>query len=416
MKVFTAGATVVSLLTSLATTFIVIWYLGAGRESDLVFAAGTVPGIILQILLGPIGAALTPLLSTCSGEQRRHFEWGLIGLASLCLVPVLLLLWSTAFWWAPLTVPGLSDTTELAGLVRWYVVASLPSVIAMVALPMVQARGRFLAAEISSAVTSMVGLVGTILLLPVIGLTAAPVGVLIRFGLQALFLLVMCSTPVFPHPDRSLLRELWRRHLPLIWGGMLFKTSPFFDRLLCSFLPPGLLTFYQLVIQAFQAFAQVFQRSIVAPFLVELARLFEVGNTSGALSLHRRIARATWWTSSSLYLVGAGLVILMAWSFTIPLIPASVVHELPLVILCFSGLFTAGFLGQLASAWFHACGRTAVPAVVGSVGFIVSTALKAALMPVMGLSGVALGASVGQLGNLLAMERVINSMPPKQTI
>ena len=169
-----------------------------------------------------------------------------------------------------------------------------------------------------------------------------------------------------------------------------------------------MLTFFHLGMQGFQALAQIFQRAVVAPFLCELSRRHETGDLSGARKIYRSVQSRVLAGSASLYITMATLGILWCNAFTVPLIPPAHAGPLPWIALCFLGLYTAGLAGQVAAAWFHACGRTDVPAKVGAIGFVLTTTIKAALLPSMGVFGVALGSSLGQVGNLLAMEWVMS--------
>jgi putative peptidoglycan lipid II flippase len=410
-KALTATATAISLLTSLATTLYVIWYLGASRETDLVLAAGTVPMVAVQVLLGSVGAVMLPILTVHAHDGRNSLEWALLLIGCACSAFVLLLLWLSAPWWAQYTVPGMPSGQELIELVRWYIIASLPNALAMIALPLAQARGHFFVCEVTGALAALCGLAGTMVLLPITGLAALPIGLVIRYMVQAGALMCLCSRPTTPHIEIATLREVTRRYFPLMWSGALFKTSPLFDRFLCSFLPPGMLTFFHLGMQGFQAVAQIFQRAVVAPFLCELARQHETGDLSGARKIYRSVQARVLVGSASLYITMATLGILLCNAFTVPLIPPALAGPLPWIVLCFLGLYTAGLAGQVAAAWFHACGRTDVPAKVGAIGFVLTTTIKAALLPSMGVFGVALGSSLGQVGNLLAMEWVARSIP-----
>src|SRR5680860_285104 len=92
------------------------WYvltqLGPGMETDALFAGMTLPQLVLVVISGSLMHVLVPLLAGEKEDRLRHDAWGFLALVGSVFGLLAVVLYATAPWWIPLTVPGFSDAGQ----------------------------------------------------------------------------------------------------------------------------------------------------------------------------------------------------------------------------------------------------------------------------------------------------------------
>ena len=95
---------------NIVAVFIYQWYilavLGAGSQSDALFASMVLPQLILNVVSGSLSFVLVPMLATIDAHKFNGETSNFLAAFGILFCVVALLLFLTAQYWVPLTVPG----------------------------------------------------------------------------------------------------------------------------------------------------------------------------------------------------------------------------------------------------------------------------------------------------------------------
>jgi len=217
-------------------SFGILWYtvmqLGAGSETDALYAGVTLPIVIAVVLIESLTHVLTPLLSAKSEQERRRYAWPLFLGIGFLFSGISLALFFAAPLLVPLIVPGFSDATKqlTVALTKIQLVGLVGVACYAVLAAFYQARNRFVWAALSVLSCSLAGGLLLVWKLPQIGVTlAAWVQVLIFTG-PAVLLFPGLGRFDQARWDLDLYRELWHRVRPLALGAAYYKTGLVVDR------------------------------------------------------------------------------------------------------------------------------------------------------------------------------------------
>ncbi|EFK08094.1 virulence factor MVIN [delta proteobacterium NaphS2] len=399
-----------SILASLniGTGFLYQWYvftqLGPGMETDALFAGMTVPQVVLAIVTGSLMHVLVPLLAGEDENRLRRDAWGVLALISGLFSLLAVILYLTAPWWVPLTVPGFEPAGKCLTVIltRVQLVGMVFSAVSSVQWAVYHARQHFLWAELTPVLASISGLLLLVWALPHFGVIAAAWIATIRMGLQALFLAPGMGKPVFPDLKNSAVREAWHRIRPLLLGSVYFKTEPLVDRFLLSWATSGSLSLFFLAQRLFGAVNQICNKAIVAPLVPKLSKYHK----SGSKRQFRAMYLKNLWLMIILGL--AGLVILglvgdqlLAFLIGHGNITRENVRDLWWIMIWLGGALVGGMVGQVTSSTFYACGNTVTPTKLGICSYSLYVPSKAVSFFFWGIKGLAISTSVYYLVNLL---------------
>ncbi|MGH6645912.1 murein biosynthesis integral membrane protein MurJ [Aquabacterium sp.] len=387
-------------VANLGLAFLGQWYvltqLGAGIETDALFAGMTVPQLVLMVISGSLMHVLVPLLS---GENDASFAkdaWGFFFLVGGVFGILALTLYAAAPWWVPLTVPGfgpegLALTMELT---RIQLIGMVFSAVNGVQWAAYHAKQQFLVAEIMPMLTSLLAFLALISLLPKYGVAAAAWLGTARITVQTVLLLPGLGKPVWPDLRSPTLNEAWKRIKPLLWGTVYYKTDPLLDRFLLSNSSSGSLSLYHLAQQIYSAGSQIIVKTFAAPLVPILSNL----NKNGQLAQFRQAYRRR-----IIQIAAIGIVVLMILAFAGQFllqvlvgygnISASDVSALWFIMICLGGTFLGGVLGQISSSAFYALGDTATPTRLGMLSYTIYVPIKVLVFYSHGLMGLALSTS-----------------------
>ena len=141
-----------SLLTAwqLLASFGIQWYtiarLGAGSQTDALYAGSTLLQLCSAVVLDQVSVVLVPLLAAREEHERAALAWPLfVGIGSLFAL-VTLLLYGVAPYLVPSMAPGFSDPTAVLAveLARIQLLGLLGAACFTVLSALYQARNRFL--------------------------------------------------------------------------------------------------------------------------------------------------------------------------------------------------------------------------------------------------------------------------------
>lgn len=405
-----------ALLSSanLGITFLFQWYvlvqLGAGVESDALFAGMTVPQLVLAVVSGSLMHVLVPMLAGEDEERLRHDAWALLVLIGVLFGLLAVVLHATASSWVPLTVPGFDDAGKrlTIELTRIQLIGMVFSAVNGVQWAAYHARQRFIWAEFSPLLSGVLAFVALMWALPRFGVTAAAWLLSLRIVLQALLLLPGMGRVVRPNLHGSAIRQTWQRLKPLLLGTAYYKTDLIVDRFLLSTAGSGSLSLYYLAQQIYGAMSQIINKAIVAPLVPVLSTLHKQRNSEAFRSIYRRqlfrIAIAGCLGVLLFAVLGRQILSLLVEYRSISGQDIDLLWRLMLLM---SGQFIIGNIGMIMTSMFYAVGDTRSPTRVGIYAYTFGTFFKIALFYWMGSLGLALGVSIYFLISLLLMQKKI---------
>lgn len=381
--------------------FISQWYvltqLGPGIETDALFAGMTIPQLALVIVSGSLMHVLVPLLSGKEEDELRHDAWGFLVLVGSLFTLLAIVLYLTAPWWVPLSVPGFSETgLELTiRLTRIQLVGMVFSAINGVQWAAYHARQQFLWAEFTPLLVSAFTLLLLIWALPRFGVIAAAWITTLRIGLQTLLLAPGMGYPVHPNLHSFAIQQAWQRIKPLLLGTAYYKTDPMVDRFLLSTEATGSLSLYYFAQQIYSAVNQVINKAITAPLVPVLSRLHQANNMAEFRRAYYRkliqLGLLSFIEFLGLVFVGQSLLKLLIGHGSVT---ASNVIELWWIMIWLGGTFACGALGQISSSSFYAIGDTLTITRLSIYSYTFYIPIKVISFYVYGIAGLALSTSL----------------------
>ncbi|MDQ2855492.1 MAG: virulence factor MviN, partial [Acidobacteriota bacterium] len=183
-----AGA---NILVTLLFQWYVITQLGVGIETDALFAGMAVPQLILMVVSSSLTHVLVPLLATEDSDTFRQNSWGFfLGISGIFTV-LALVLYITATFWVGWLVPGFSKTAQAltVTLTRIQLVSMIFTASMSVLWSVYHAKQRFIWVEVSTLLSSLIALVLLVALLPAYGVIGAALLIVLRTGLQVVWLM-----------------------------------------------------------------------------------------------------------------------------------------------------------------------------------------------------------------------------------
>jgi putative peptidoglycan lipid II flippase len=403
-------------VTNLGIAFLFQWYvfvvLGPGTETDALFAAMTVPQLLLAVITGSLVHVLVPLLSREKGETLRQDAWTFLVIVGALFAVLAVALIVSAEWWVPLTVPGFSSTSQALTieLTRIQLVGMLFAGINGVQWATYHARQQFLWAELAPLLSGACSLLVLVWALPRFGITAAAWITTLRMALQTLLLAPGTGSPIRPDLRSPAVRQAWPRIKPLLLGTAYYKTDPLVDRFLLSMAEAGTVSLYYLAQQIYSAGNQVLHKAVAAPLVPLLSKLHGAGDKG----CFRRTYLHRLWCVGAISLLAVGILVLLGDKFLVVFIghgnvsPGNVV-ELWWILIWLAGFFVGGAAGHISSASFYAVGDTSTPTRLGMYTYTFYAPAKFLLFFWCGVSGLAISASAFLLLNFYLQNRQLHA-------
>jgi putative peptidoglycan lipid II flippase len=385
---------------NIGISFLFQWYvltqLGPGIQTDALFAGMTLPQLVLVVISASLMHVLVPLLAGENEDTLRHDAWAFLVLIGGLFGLLATILYVSAPWWIPLTVPGFSVAGQslTVELTRIQLVGMVFSAINGVQWAAYHARQQFIRAEVTPISSSIVGLILLIWALPRYGVVAAAWISTLRMGMQTLLLAPGMGRPVWPDLKTPAISAAWQRIKPLLMGTAYYKTDPLIDRFMLSSAATGSLSLYYLAQQIYGAVSQVINKAIAAPLVPLLSKLHKTGNRKGFNKVYRRKLIYV----SSISVAGLLLLGLFGQSMLYLLVghgnvSADNVAELWWIMICLGGVFLGGAMGQISSSSFYAIGDTSTPTRLGIFSYTFYIPVKIFLFYSAGITGLAIAAS-----------------------
>jgi len=393
---------------NIGLTFLFQWYIltqiGPGIETDALFAAMTIPQLVLAVISGSLMHVLVPLLSGEREERLRHDAWGFLVLVTALFGFLAILLYVAAPWWVSMTVPGFSASGQAftVMLTRIQLVGMVFTAINGVQWAAYHARQRFLWAEFTPILAGAISILLLYWALPRFGVIAAAWISTMRMGLQTLLLAPVMGRFIRPDLNSASIHEAWRRIKPLLFGTAYYKTDPMIDRYLLSSASSGSLSLYYLAQQIYGAISQVLNKAISAPLVPILSRLDKSGNKAGIWQAYNRKLLQVGAISIAGLLV-TGFVGQEILSLTVGHgnITVNNVKELWWILIWLGGMFIGGVMGQICASTFYAVGDTMTPTRMTMFSYTLYIPFKVMSYWFWGVAGLAIATSIYYITNLM---------------
>ncbi len=387
--------------SNILLAFLYHWYIltviGPGIETDAFFAGMAVPEIFLMVVSGAVPGVLVPFLAVQCTDVMRKESWCLLqaigGLSAILMV----LLFSTASFWVPFIVPGFSSAAKklTISITRIHLLGMIFSALNAVFWSYYCARKRFIWAELSPLISTLIGLFFLLWGLPKFGIMAAAWAILIRLGLQSFLFFPGLGPYHSPDFKSSNLLEIRHRLYPLIIGSAYFKADYLIDRFLASMAPAGQLSILFFARQIYSAGNTILGKALTAPATPVLAQSAAEKNWP----VFRQIMRTRVFSLSiitGLFLIGFLLFGKDVFNFLFGYgkFSQSEMRILYFLMIALAGFWIGGALGQIFSTCFYAKKDTKTPTVIGIIGFTLGIGFKLGGFYLWGVIGIAAGTSL----------------------
>lgn len=391
-----------NILVTLAFQWFVITQLGVGVETDALFAGMAVPQLILLVVSSSLTHVLVPLLAVEDEDNFAQNAWGFfLGISGLFTV-LAIVLFLTASYWVPWIVPGFSIAGQrlTVTLTRIQLVSMVFTASVSVLWSVYRARQRFIWVELSTLLSSVIAFGLLIKILPVYGVVGASMLIVLRTGLQAVWLLPGLGRWRWPDLNSPAMREAWRRIRPLLVGTAYYRTDAVIDRILTSMAPAGGLSLLYIGQQIYGVANVVPEKAIAVPMVPLLAAKAGAGKWQDFRGIYRRRLLEVGGLTLSGY-----IVLLMAGERVLNLlighggVTRENVHSLWLIMVALAGFFIGGTLGLVSSTTFYAMGDTRTPTRLGIVTYTIYIPAKILAFHYYGLIGLSVSISIFILTN-----------------
>jgi putative peptidoglycan lipid II flippase len=395
---------------NIVVIFIYQWYvvvaLGAGPQSDSLFASMVLPQLLLNVVSGSLSFVLIPMLATTSEDGFKVEVSNFLTALGLLFAAIGVALFLTAHWWVPLTVPGFTPSGKAitVSLARIQLIGMFFTGVGAVPTAAYQGRHQFVYPAVAATVASAIALVFLFVALPRLGVSAAAWGLSLRAFLQFVLQCPIALPLRRPNWRDEKFRLALAKLRPLIFGTSYYKTDQLVDRLLVSMAPAGILSLLHLSQQMYAAGNQVFVTAIAAPAVPVLAGQAKQGDRD---AFERKMMQ----TLKTLLVLGAlayALIIfpgyyVFALIFGHGKLLPSEIRELWLIMIAFGGFWMTGLSGQILSTSFFAMSDTSTPTKIGVIGFTIGIGLKIGGFMLFGVWGIAASTGLYMAFNSVVM-------------
>ncbi len=400
---------------NIVAVFVYQWYvlisLGAGSQSDALFASMVLPQLILNVISGSLSFVLVPMLATVADRDFDKLVASFLLAFGMVFAFVALVFFFTAHYWVPLTVPGFSIPlrANTVVLVQIQLIGMVFTGAGAVTTAAYQARHRFAFPASAGSCASLIALAFLLIALPRYGVRAAAWGLSLRAFLHFCFQLPIALPPTRPDFRDSKFRGGLAKLTPLVLGTTYYKTDQLVDRLLVSMAPVGTLSLLHLSQQVYAAASQVFGTAIVAPTIP-----IQAANAGRGDYLEFR--RKLMLTLKILLLLGILVfaAIVFPGYYALKLIfghgmfNVSEIRDLWLIMIALGAYWISGLSGQILAVSFYGMSDTRTPTKVGAIGFTLGIGLKIGGFFTLGVWGIAIGSGLYNIFNSVVMFWILN--------
>lgn len=416
LTLYLGSVSAINLIVNFLFQLYLLIRIGPGVTTDAFFAGSTLPIFVLSVISGSLTNVLVPLLVGENAEETRRNTWGMFLLVGLLFSVLAVALQLTANLWVPLLFPGFSGEGKqlTIGLTRIQLIGMPLTALSGVVLAKEHARNRFVWPDTTLPLGSLVAFGMLVWLLPRYGIASAAWAQVIRTLLPTLILLPALGTYRKLQFSKRFLREAWEKIRPLLLGTSYSKAGVLVDRFFSSLAPAGALSLLSLGQQIYTAVGIVLSNAIVAPAMPQLASQAKNRQWGAFRGVYQKRLRVV-----LILTVGGIAVLIILIRPVLLMLPnfgrfsAEETNLLMRLLLGLGGFLIAGAAGQVLAAALYAQGNTRAPAIIGATGFTLSIAFKITGFWTLGILGIAIGASLHQAFNSIALHRALTRIQRK---
>jgi len=391
---------VANVLMNFSFQWYIVFQLGAGTETDALFAGMTIPQLISAVISGSLMHVLVPILVGNNIKQQRFISWSLITLIGTLFGTLCVLLCVSAKWWIPLTVPGFDEQTTLLTieLVRIQLIGIVFSSIFVIQWAFYNANKQFLFIESVTLLSNIIALLLIIFALPQLGIISVAWIMTFKLAIQFLMLAPGLGKPIATNFKIPEIKLVWKRSKPLLLGTTYYMSEPLVERALLSNSNSGTLSLFYLAQQIYGAISEVISKVISNPLFQQLSKLHELGDQEG----FKRIYHEKLMQVSMLSLIGAVLFGIFG-HFLLFLINEHIkitkydLDLLFLIMLSMIGRFALGNIGMIMSSMILSVGDTKLHTQIGIISFTIGVIIKIIMFNYFGVIGLALGITINYI-------------------
>lgn len=388
--------TVANLAGGLAMQWYIIAVLGAGHETDALFASLALPQALLATFASSSIAVLVPLLAGTDETAFRRTAWTFTGVTLGAFCGFAIALAAAVNWWVPLLAPGLADdaATLAIQLAPVQLLAMALMALAGVLGAIQRARHHFVWTEASPLISTVIAAGVLWFSLERYGIHAAAWVQVLRVGLHALLLAPGLGAFQGFTRDAETLSTAWQRLRPLVVGTVWFRIEPLFDRGISSLAPAGELSLFYLCQQFSMAVLQLANNALIAPLTPLLARHARTGDLAAFSRDRREGLRKVAVLATIAYLGVIGAILMLGAAELLGLGRTATTRRAVWVLVGLAGVFVAGPIFEGHRSALYASGDTARPVRAEAVVFTIGMAAKAAGFWAFGIVGLAAASSL----------------------
>lgn len=288
-KVMAGG--LITLIAGLASQVVIASFFGAGKEMDAFLTALAVPVYLEAVLLGGLSFVIIPAFIKRRMQNREDEAWALVGtffwltLGVMSLVAIVGSLAAQGI--IRLSAPGLNPAkSDLAAGLLAILMISVPFTGAATFTAGIQnARNRFFSPAVAPAIGSLGNVIVLLLLFERLGPISLAWGFLVSAALRAGVTVV----PVWNHGWKRLIPlndgrvlEMLRLMAPIVFFGLLTRSTLLFERYFASSLPDGDLSYLGYAFKVSSIAVALLAEGIAAAILPSMSSTYV---TSGDVGL-----------------------------------------------------------------------------------------------------------------------------------
>lgn len=401
-----AAATLLVRSVTAGREVIVAYHFGTSDVIDAFVIAFVVPSFVFSIIVGSIRSSLIPTfiqINDDKGETPAHrMASNVMAVILAVSVVMTLLVWLFGAFLVDFLGSGFSpDKKELTVSLQTYLLPLIPMHGLVTFWGAILASRERFAANALTPIFVPIAVIALLLLAPQISIYLLPIGMVIGYALQAIWLGILSARNdnklILPrwHGYDEATRSVFMQYLPLLMAVLMMSGMPIVDQSMAAMLDAGSvasLTFGQKIVAVILAFTSKPLGDALLPFL---SRQMAGGDVRKA-----RHTMASW--------------IAICTLLTVPMAAVLYTFSEPIVRIAFErGAFTAedtrlvalvqsiyvlqipfGLIGMIASRTLAALRFNQALMLVGGISFVVNIILNLVFMRWFGLPGIAL-ATVG---------------------
>ena len=398
---------------------------GAGPELDSFFAAFRIPDLIYQLVAaGAISSALIPVVSGLLATHEDERAWRVISIVTNLMMLILLALAVGFAIAAPIIVPIITPGFDAVQMARTVELSRImlvsPALLALgsVATSILNSKNRFAASAIAPLLYNVATIVGTIILVPFLGVEglalAVVAGSLVHLGVQRMPVMNVGFRyePVVDLRDR-LARQALLLMAPRALGLGVVELSGVIATTLASGLATGSISAYTIAFSILEIPIGVIGVPLGVVTLPTMARELATGSVHRFTALLTRALRILIFVMmpiSALGMVMRNEVVGLLFNFGRFNVEAIELTSTTLFFFLI-GMTTEAMIAILARAFY--AGRDTKTPVFAAIGAVlVNVAFSVATVGTLGLTGLALGLSVASVLEAGALLWILNRRVP----